>query len=138
LQGEPGTPEFVASFNEAAALKVKTPSGWLLSLLQRYQASDDFRSLADRTKADYAGIIIIEPEFADFPLSALTDKRTRGVFLDWRDKLSEISSASRLCLDRPGARPFLVEGSRSHRGQSVRTGRAHISRITSRKDLVSR
>lgn len=90
LRGEPGSPEFIASYNEAAAQKIKTPSGWLLSLLQRYQASDDFRSLGERTRKDYAGIIekVVEPEFSDFPLSALSDKRTRGIFLDWRDRLA--------------------------------------------------
>jgi hypothetical protein len=90
LQGEPGTPEFVASYNEAAALKIKTPAGRLLFLLQGYQASDDFRQLAERTREDYAGIIarVIEPEYSDFPLAALNDKRTRGIFMDWRDKLS--------------------------------------------------
>jgi integrase len=90
LQGEPGSPEFVASYNEAAAQKLIAPSGWLLSLLQRYQASDDFRRLAQRTQEDYAGIIrkVIEPEFSDFPLSALNDKRTRGIFMDWRDRLA--------------------------------------------------
>ena len=41
--GEPGTPEFIASYNEAAAQKIKAPKGQLLSLLQSYQASDDFR-----------------------------------------------------------------------------------------------
>ena len=90
LQGEPGTPEFIASYNEAAARKIKAPKGQLLSLLQSYQASDDFRQLAQRTRDDYAGIIehVIEPEYSDFPLAALKDKRTRGVFLEWRDKLA--------------------------------------------------
>jgi integrase len=90
LRGEPGTPEFIASYNEAAAQKIKTPAGCLLSLLQAYQASDDFRQLAPRTREDYAGIIekVIEPEYSDFPLSAFADKRTRGIFLEWRDKLA--------------------------------------------------
>lgn len=90
LKGEPGTPEFLASYNEAVANKVKTPSGWLLSLLQSYQSSEDFRQLAERTRDDYALIIQkeIEPEFSDFPLSALTDRRTRGIFMGWRDRLA--------------------------------------------------
>ncbi len=90
LRGEPGTPEFIASYNDAAAQKVKIPAGCLLSLLQGYQASDDFRQLAPRTREDYAGIIekVIEPEYSDFPLSGLADKRTRGVFMEWRDKLA--------------------------------------------------
>jgi integrase len=90
LQGEPGTPEFITSYNEAVAQKVKTPAGCLVSLLQAYQASDDFRQLAPRTREDYVGIIekVIEREYSDFPISALADKRTRGIFLEWRDKLA--------------------------------------------------
>jgi hypothetical protein len=33
LRGEPGTPEFVNSYNEAAAKKVAPPTGVLLALL---------------------------------------------------------------------------------------------------------
>jgi integrase len=90
LSGEPGTSEFIASYNEAAAQKIKAPAGRLLSTLQACQASDDFRQLADRTRADYVGIIqrVIEPKFSDFPLSALADKRTRGIFMEWRDGLA--------------------------------------------------
>ncbi|SRR5258705_12432214 len=47
LRGEPGTPEFIASYNEAVARKVMPPSGTLFSLLQQYQGSADFRLLAD-------------------------------------------------------------------------------------------
>src|SRR5262245_34031695 len=86
LRGEPGTPEFTASYNEAVARKVMPPHGVLLGLLQSYQSSDDFRQLRDRTRADYARIIKqeIEPEYSDFPLSALSDRRTRGIFMEWR------------------------------------------------------
>ena len=90
LRGEPGTPEFIASYNEAAAQKIKTPTGLLFSLLQAYQDSEDFRQLAPRTRDDYKRIIQkeIEPEYSDFPLSGLTDRRTRGIFMEWRDKLA--------------------------------------------------
>jgi hypothetical protein len=82
LRGEPGTPEFIASYNAAVATKVIPPTGVLLSLLQGYQASDQFRSRQPRTREDYVRQIrIIEAEFGDFPLSALTDRRTRGVFM---------------------------------------------------------
>jgi integrase len=33
-------------------------------------------------------IKVIEAEFGDFPTSALTDRRTRGIFMAWRDKLA--------------------------------------------------
>jgi len=89
LRGEPGTQEFVASYNEAVARKVIPPTGVLLSVLREYQESDDFRSLAERTRADYAKHIkTIEKAFGDFPLSAMTDVRTRGVFKTWRECLA--------------------------------------------------
>jgi hypothetical protein len=85
LLGEPGTAEFQASYNEAVARKVTPPSDKLLSVLQAFQQSDDFLSLAPRSRADYVGKIkVIEKEYSNFPLAALTDRRTRGVFMACR------------------------------------------------------
>ena len=89
LRGEPGTPEFIASYNEAVARKVTPPRGTVLSVLTQYQASEDFRGLADSTRRSYVALITrIEKDFGDFPLSALTDRRTRGVFMVWRDEIA--------------------------------------------------
>lgn len=89
LRGELGTPEFIASYNEAVATKVQPATGTLLSLLQDFQVATDFTDLRDRTRSDYIKQIkLIESEFATFPLAALADRRSRGVFLDWRDKLA--------------------------------------------------
>ena len=89
LQGDPGSPEFIASYNAAVATKVVAPEGKLLSLLQAYQKSQDFLSLRDRTRADYIKQIAkIELKFGDCPLRALSDPRTRGVFMEWRDELA--------------------------------------------------
>ena len=89
LRGKPGTPEFIASYNKAVEQKLIPPSGVLFKLLQDYQASDNFRSLRDRTRHDYIQQIKrIERDLGDFPLSGLTDRRTRGVFMEWRDKLA--------------------------------------------------
>ena len=89
LRGEPGTPEFIHSYNEAIARKVTPPRGTLLSVLQQYQASEDFAGLAESTRHGYIGLVRrIEQAFGDFPLSALTDRRTRGVFMSWRDRYS--------------------------------------------------
>lgn len=89
LRGELGTPEFIASYNEAVARKVTPPAGVLLAVMQGYQASEEFRNLADSTRRSYiAHIKRIEAKFSDFPLSALTDRRTRGIFLDWRDEVA--------------------------------------------------
>jgi integrase len=95
LQGKLGTPEFFASYNEAVTRKVVPPRGTLLSVLQAYQASEDFIGLAESTRVGYVGLIRrIEKEFSDFPLSALTDRRTRGVFMNWRDRYA-VSSGRR-------------------------------------------
>jgi integrase len=103
LRGEPGSPEFIASYNEAAARKnVPTlaaaaddrhPSqGNLLELLRSYQHSDAFLSLRERTQADYIRQIVkIERRFAAFPIPGLQDRRARGIFLAWRDDLARRS-----------------------------------------------
>jgi integrase len=92
LRGRPGTPEFVASYNEAVARKREVPRGGLLSVLQQYQQSDAFGSLAISTRRGYTALIQrIEQRFGDFPLAALSDPRTRGVFMKWRDDIATAS-----------------------------------------------
>jgi integrase len=92
LRGKPGSPEFTDSYNEAVAQRVVERQGALLSVLQAFQRSQDFLGLAERTRADYvAKIKLIERKFGDFPLAALIDRRTRGVFMAWRDQLATTS-----------------------------------------------
>lgn len=89
IEGEPGTPQFMASYNAAVSAKAKPAQGVILTVMQEFQASDAFLSLADSTKRDYVRYIkLIETEFGDFPLSALTDRRTRGELMAWRDTLA--------------------------------------------------
>jgi hypothetical protein len=58
---------FHRQYNEAVARKVTPPTGKLLFLLQAYQASEDFRGLADSTRRSYVPLIKrIEKTFADF------------------------------------------------------------------------
>jgi len=92
LCGSLGTPEFIASYNEAAAQKAKPPTGVLLSIIQGYQASEDFRRLAPTTKRGYIALIKrIEGKFCDLPLSSMADRRTRGILMAWRDELARNS-----------------------------------------------
>src|SRR6516162_1526429 len=39
LQGEPGTPEFIASYNEAAAQKIRTPAGCGQRMTKRHSSN---------------------------------------------------------------------------------------------------
>jgi integrase len=93
LRGEPGTPEFIASYNEAVAQKVATPKGTLLSLLLKFQQSAEFEfGISPRTRRDYVKQIKrIEQAFADFPISGIDDARATSIFLEWRDKLARTS-----------------------------------------------
>jgi integrase len=93
LSGEPGTPEFIASYNEAVAQKVAPPSGVLLALLFRFQDSAEFQfGISPRTRRDYIKQIKrIERAFGDFPIKALDDPRATSVFLEWRDQLAKTS-----------------------------------------------
>ncbi|KQQ15945.1 integrase [Methylobacterium sp. Leaf122] len=89
IEGTPGTPEFMASYSAAVAEKRKPAGGVLLSITQDFQASDAFLGREPRTRSDYVRHIkAIEVEFGDFPLGALTDRRTRGEFMAWRDRLA--------------------------------------------------
>ena len=89
LQGEPGSPEFIASYHAAVNAKKTPPQGVMLSILQGFQASDDFLSKSERYRADMVKHIKkIEAKFGDFPLGALTDRRSRGEFMAWRDQLA--------------------------------------------------
>jgi integrase len=93
LRGEPGTPEFVASYNEAVTTMVAPPSGVLLALLFRFQDSAEFQfGISPRTRRDYIKQIKrIEKAFGDFPIKALDDPRSTAVFLEWRDRLAQSS-----------------------------------------------
>lgn len=92
LDGKPGSPEFFASFNAAAATRKRPPTGTLTSVLDAYESSSDFLGLADRTRADYRKHLrAIAAEFGDFPISALEAPKAKGEFLDWRDRLAVTS-----------------------------------------------
>jgi integrase len=93
LRGTPGTPEFIASYNEAVAAKVAPPTGVLLALLFRFQESAEFQfGISPRTRRDYVKQIKrIEKAFGDFPIKALDDPRATSVFLEWRDRLAQTS-----------------------------------------------
>lgn len=90
LIGEPGTPEFVASYNAAVATRRAEPSGRFNRLLDTFLDSTEFRNdLAERTKDDYRRIIgRIRAKFGSMPLAAVEDRRARGVFKAWRDELA--------------------------------------------------
>ena len=87
LAGAPGSPEFHASYNEAAKTSKRIPQKVFRTIIDAYLDSPDFAKLADTTKKDYKRLSeIIDDEFGDLPLSAFADRSIRLEFLEWRDK----------------------------------------------------
>lgn len=89
LEGAPGSPEFHASYNKAVEARRVAPKDSLQSVFAAFQVSADFTALAPRTQADYKKLLrTIDAEFGDMRIAALVDRRVRGEFLEWRDKLA--------------------------------------------------
>lgn len=92
LEGEPGTPEFIASYTNAVSKRAAVPREDLRTVINKFQDSSDFQSLAEKTRSDYAKHIrAIDLEFGDMPVAALSDRRIRGDFLAWRDQIGSSS-----------------------------------------------
>ena len=93
LRGEPGTPEFIASYNEAVTQKIAPAKGVLQALLNEFQESAEFKfKISPRTRLDYIKQIKrIERAFGDFPIKALAAPEARSDFIKWRDELAETS-----------------------------------------------
>src|SRR5215467_13825897 len=66
LVGEPGSPEFLASYTAAHASRRQPDSSSFHSVIAGYKASQDFRGLSPRSKSDYLQHIArIEQAFGD-------------------------------------------------------------------------
>jgi integrase len=88
VRGEPGTPEFLASYHEALRKRAPQKEAALKSIFRAYLSSPKFTQKAERTRRDYCRHIEkIEAKFGDFPVDALSDRRARDEFLSWGDQL---------------------------------------------------
>ncbi len=88
IQGQPGTPEFVASYAEAAKPE-KTDTGTFSALITGYVTSPEFGKLAEKTRKDYRRYLdALRDEFGSLPIDALSDRRIRQDFFDWRDQFA--------------------------------------------------
>lgn len=88
LVGEPGSPDYVASYVAAHANRRQPNASTFHSIIAGYKASQDFQKLEPRTKRDYLRHVArIEVDFGDLPLAALEDARVTRDFLEWRDRM---------------------------------------------------
>jgi len=89
LIGQPGTPQFMQSYNEAVASRRRPALGRLFTLISEFRASSEYSSLSDSTKRAYASYLgMIEAEFGEMPIEALSDPEVRGEFKRWRDGMT--------------------------------------------------
>jgi integrase len=92
LNGDPGSPEFIADFAAAEKLIRNRLAGTFNGLVRSYTLSIEFtEKLAVSTQAEYKRLLTAaESEFGHMPLAALDDPRVRN-FLDWREKVARAS-----------------------------------------------
>jgi integrase len=94
LVGQPGTPEFLASYSAAHASRRQPDAATLQGVIAGYKASQEFLNLAPRTKSDYIKQLAkIEKKFGTLPLAALEDPRVTLEFLQWRDSMTSPKQA---------------------------------------------
>lgn len=89
VDGEFGSPEFIANYYAAIEGCRRKPKADFQSLIDGFLDSAEYAKLGQRTKADYKEYLKrIQPAFGDLPLGALNDRAVPGEFLDWRDKIA--------------------------------------------------
>lgn len=87
LDGKPGSPEFIASYNVALASRKAERGDVIGSIVHRYLETDFLKKKPATRRGYWAYLKEIEKEFGLFPLP-VTDrdyKLLRQVFLNWRD-----------------------------------------------------
>lgn len=90
IVGEPGTPEFMRSYNEAVTSHRKPVQGKLFTLIAEFKASSEYTFLSNSTKRAYTAYLkMIESDFGDMPIEALSDPEVRGEFKRWRDRMAD-------------------------------------------------
>lgn len=79
IDAVPGTPEFVRLFNEAHAARRQPPAGLFMRLIAEFKGSAEFTRLAPSSSRAYSSYLaLIEDNFGDMPIEALSDPRVRG------------------------------------------------------------
>jgi integrase len=92
LNGEPGSPEFMASFAAAEKLVSDRHHGTFVSLVRAYLTSIEFEKLSPNTRNDYRRLLTAaESEFGDLPILALNDSGVKQEFINWRDKCIRVN-----------------------------------------------
>lgn len=91
LRGEPGTPEFMASYNEAIENRRAPDKHRFRSLVTLYKGSDDYKKLADSTKRNWAPWLDkIGQHFGDLRIAQFDrPEKIRPIIRRWRNQWAD-------------------------------------------------
>lgn len=90
IHGEPGTPDFLRSYEQASGAKLKRTEGTLADLIKRFEASPEYEDLRASTKAEYKRkLAVVDKKWGETPLEFLTDKDWKRDVLEWRDGIAK-------------------------------------------------
>jgi len=91
LRGEPGSPEFMASYNEAVEQRRAPDASRFRGLITAYKASNDYRKLADSTKAQWGKWLdYISDYFGELRIAQFDrPEKIRPVIRRWRNQWAD-------------------------------------------------
>ncbi len=90
LIGNPGSPEFLASFAAAEQSKRPRDAGTLSGLIRDFEGTKQWRRLAESTKKEYKRVFVFwDAEYGSCPHRALEEKAFRADIIKWHDTFSE-------------------------------------------------
>jgi integrase len=120
LDGEPGTPEFIASYNAAVADRKAPRNDNLAGLVTLYKSKPEYLNLAESTRREWARWLdrLTDHDIGTLNLRMLEDARVRADLMDWRDEYA----------DRPRAADYGVQVLSRVLGFAVERGMLSINR----------
>lgn len=91
LVGQPGSPEFIASYNEAHDSRRQPDHNRFRSLVRAYRASTDYTKLADSTKATWAPWLDrIGEHFGELRIAQFDrPEKMRPIIRQWRNRYAD-------------------------------------------------
>lgn len=90
LEGEPGSPEFIASYAAAEKSQRDRAKGTIADLIRRFEASPLFEDMADSTRKEYRRKLkVVDRKWGDAPIASFVEPTFRTMVLDWRDVIAK-------------------------------------------------
>lgn len=87
LEGEPGSPAFLASYAAAEHTRLVPANDTLGVLIDQFRESPAWRGYSPKTKREWAYVLAaIAAEYGTVPLPALEDRAFRADAIAWRDR----------------------------------------------------